>query len=283
MNSNRDKKVIVITGATQGLGYALARWFCQHFGNGATVYLTGRSLASAKVAAGRLAQEDLHTIAAELDVSQPKSITAFVDKLRRKNIGVDILISNAAARITPDKTNAEQVEPFVITNNLGTTAVLSAFTPLINTGAHVLVVASAFGSLRNLPVSLHHYFDVEQVNLDDLDNIMRQYVQLVQEGKDRALGWPEWINLPSKIAQVAAVKVYNREHAADFVKRGVRVNAVCPGLMDTGASRPWFSDMSSAQTPDQAAEDVAWLATLPYHDPTPMAGLIQHRRVIPWK
>jgi hypothetical protein len=28
---------------------------------------------------------------------------------------------------------------------------------------------------------------------------------------------------------------------------------VCPGLVDTAASRPWFDDMSTAQTPAEAA------------------------------
>lgn len=51
---------------------------------------------------------------------------------------------------------------------------------------------------------------------------------------------------------------------------------------DTGASRPWFSDMSQAQTPDDAAVDVVWPATLPAGTRDPHGVLVQHRRVLPW-
>jgi hypothetical protein len=58
---------------------------------------------------------------------------------------------------------------------------------------------------------------------------------------------------------------------------------VCPGLVDTAASRPWFDDMSSAQTPSQAAEDVIWLATLPAGAREPYGELVRHRQVLPWR
>ena len=39
--------------------------------------------------------------------------------------------------------------------------------------------------------------------------------------------------------------------------------ALCPGLIDTDASRPWFEDMSQAQTPAEAA---AWPVELALAD-----------------
>lgn len=283
MNNGQSKKVIVITGATQGLGYALAEWFCGHFKDKAIVYLTGRTAASALQAVERLKQQDLHPEPAELNVADRQSIDRFMQELHHKKLGIDVLISNAAARITPDKSNAAQVDTFVQTNNLGTTNMLRACKPLLRDNARVLVVASAFGSLRNLPSQLHDQFDERTMNLDDIDATMLNYATLVRTGRDKTQGWPEWINPPSKIGQVAAMKIFYRLHLEEFKKRGIRVNAVCPGLMDTGASRPWFKDMSSAQTPQQAVVDVAWLATLPGNADVPQAELIQHRQVIPWR
>jgi carbonyl reductase 1 len=66
-------------------------------------------------------------------------------------------------------------------------------------------------------------------------------------------------------------------------RRDILINAVCPGLVDTDASRPWFADMSRAQSPDQAAVDVVWLATLPEGTRAPYGELVQHRQVIPWR
>jgi carbonyl reductase 1 len=53
-------------------------------------------------------------------------------------------------------------------------------------------------------------------------------------------------------------------------------------MVDTGASRPWFKDMSSAQSPAEAAIDVVRLATLPPQTLAPYGELVQHFKIIPW-
>jgi NAD(P)-dependent dehydrogenase (short-subunit alcohol dehydrogenase family) len=111
---------------------------------------------------------------------------------------------------------------------------------------------------------------------------MDHYVQLVETGLAQAHGWPEWINIPSKIAQVASTRIMARLMSEEVHRKGILINAVCPGLVDTGASRPWFDDMSSAQSPAQAAVDVVWLATLPPGTLAPHGELVQHRTVLPW-
>jgi len=93
-----------------------------------------------------------------------------------------------------------------------------------------------------------------------------------------AEGWPDWINPASKVGQVAAVKVL----AGEAARRDILVNAACPGLVDTDASRPWFDDMSGALSPDEAAADVLWLATLRIGVREPYGELVQHRNVLPF-
>ena len=90
-----------------------------------------------------------------------------------------------------------------------------------------------------------------------------------------------WINPASKVGQVAAVKVLARELAGEAARRDIPVNAACLGRVDTGASRPWFDDMSGALSPDEAAADVLWLATLPIGAREPYGGFVQHRNVLP--
>jgi carbonyl reductase 1 len=60
------------------------------------------------------------------------------------------------------------------------------------------------------------------------------------------------------------------------------IMALCPGLIDTDASRPWFADMSSAQTPEQAAAWPVELAVGDSFDPAFYGELVQFGRVIPW-
>lgn len=59
------------------------------------------------------------------------------------------------------------------------------------------------------------------------------------------------------------MKVLARDLAGEAARRGILVNATCPALVNTGALRPWFDDMSGALSPDDAAADVPWLAALP--------------------
>jgi NAD(P)-dependent dehydrogenase (short-subunit alcohol dehydrogenase family) len=204
-----------------------------------------------------------------LDVRDGDAIAALAAELGE----VDIVFSNAAARIDPDTPPAELVGPFVDTNNLGTTRMLRAFHPRLRPGGRLLVVASALGSLRRIPEPLRARF--EPATLDDIDATMLAWRDAVIEG--RAEGWPEWINIPSKVGQVAAVRVAARER-----RDGTLVAAVCPGLVDTAASRPFF-DMSDAQTPAQAAVALLDLALAPTADPRYQGELVQFGEVIPWR
>jgi len=69
---------------------------------------------------------------------------------------------------------------------------------------------------------------------------------------------------------------------AEAAAADMMVCAVCPGLVDTEASRPWFVDMSSAQTPDDAALAVLDLALGPLR--TDVYGeLVQFGKILPWR
>ena len=216
----------------------------------------------------------------QLDVNQESSLKAFANHLQEEYGGVDIVLSNAAARIVKDVPQAEQVAGFIQTNNHGTHRVLNVFTPLIKDNARLVVVASSFGRLKHLAPSLHHYFKINEITLEDIARVMDDYVTAVQDGTAEARGWPEWINIASKIGQVAAIKVVAREQKEVFAHKGILVNAVCPGLIDTEASRPWFADMSQAQSPDEAARDVLWLSTLPPSTEHPDGELVQYRKIL---
>jgi carbonyl reductase 1 len=283
--SNRAPTVAVVTGANQGIGRAVVDKLAQVLGRDAVVYLTGRHQQRVEQAAAEVAATATTTatvVPAVLDVRDTAAVQALARELGDRHGGVDIVVSNAAARITPERSDADQVGEFVDTNNLGTTRMLRAFGPLLRPGGRFLVVASTFGSLRNLASHLHRLFDTATMSLDDLDRVMREYVDLVETGRDQAAGWPELINIVSKIGQVAAARVYARRWAADGgVRAGGYVGAVCPGLVDTPASRPWFADMSQAQTPEEAARDLVRLATDEV-DPRFVGELVQHGIVIPW-
>jgi NAD(P)-dependent dehydrogenase (short-subunit alcohol dehydrogenase family) len=271
----------VVTGANQGLGRALVAGLAKRLDPASNVYLTGRHPEGVADAARELGDAGLQVLTEQVDVRSTTAVNRLAALVKERHGHVDIVISNAAARITPDRPQAEQVATFVDTNNLGTTRVIRAFTPLLAPGGRFLVVASDFGSLRNLPPRLHARFDTSRLSLDDLDTQMRQYSDAVEAGRAGDEEWPEWMNVPSKVGQVAAMRILAREQRDLASLDGRLVAAVCPGLLDTEASRPWFADMTKAQSPDDAAVDVLALV-LDTVDRRLYGELIQHHRVIPW-
>jgi len=275
-------RVAVVSGSNQGLGFALVEALCRTLGPSASVYLTARNNSRREEAIRQLRNRGLSPIDHPLDVTDDASVAGLAETIRTRHGGVDIVISNAAARISPKLSEAEQVALFVNTNNHGTYRMIRAFGPILKENARFIVVASGFGSLRNLPTDLHEKFNVATKSLEDIEEVMDEYVHLVETNQVKSLGWPEWINIPSKIAQVASTKIMARQMKKEAARRGILINAVCPGLVATEASRPWFDDMSSAQSPAQAAVDVVWLATLPPRVEAPYGELVQHRKILPW-
>lgn len=277
------KKIALVTGANQGLGLALVRRLSRQWGKQGIVYLGARHRERGEEAVALLQAEGLSPHLAVVDVSDDASVQNCADLIGQRHGGIDILISNAAARIIPDIPSSEQITEFVATNNHGTVRILRAFVPLLNEGGRLLVVASAFGRLHYLPTHLHSHFDETTMSLSDVESVMDTYARAVQAGTAQQEGWPEWINIPSKIGQVTAMRVLAREMHEQARERDILINAVCPGLVDTAASRPWFTNMAEAQSPDEAAEDVIWLATLPEGTTTPYGELVQHKQVLPFR
>jgi carbonyl reductase 1 len=274
-------RIAIVTGANQGLGYALVEGLCRALGPNDLVYLTGRDEARVREAADRLRAEGLAPRLDVVDVSDASSVAGFAERIARAHGGVDIVISNAARRMVREESPASQVRAFIATNNLGTTYVLERFAPLLRDGGRLLVVASGFGRLRHLPEHLHARFDRAD-SLRAVDEVMLAYADAVERGTAAAEGWPEWINLASKVGQVASVRVLARAMRDAAERRRLVIDAVCPGLVDTAASRPWFDDMSKAQPPAAAAADVVWLATTDHGPQLPYGELVRHREVLSW-
>jgi carbonyl reductase 1 len=278
------ERVVVVTGANKGLGFAMVRSLCHDLGRQAHVYLTARDTGRGQAAVARLEAEGLAPLFFQLDLRSPASITALADHLRAQHGGVDLLIQNAAYAVAPGVPGKDQVRLLIETNNVGTHNVLRAFRALLRPEARVVVVASGFGTLRSLDARLHDRFDTDRMTIKDLERALDEYVLAVEAGRDVAAGWPEWINVPSKVGQVAAMRIFARDVARE--NAGVLVNAVCPGWMITDASRPYLKDLPPTVTPkgpEDAVDDALWPGLLPPGSTGPMGELVQYRAILPWK
>ena len=275
-------RIALVTGANQGLGLSLAKTLAERLGTGDVVYLCARSKSKGDEASAYLGKSNAEVRTLTLDVTDGDSISAAARHLKDSHGGVDIVASNAAARISKDSPQARQVRDFVTTNNHGSRNLYGALEPLLNKGARYVMVASSFGQLSRLDARLRALFDTERLSLDDIEASMDRYVEAVENGKAAEEGWPEWINVPSKIGQVATARIAARDLARARPFDGILVNAVCPGRMDTAASRPWFDDMSGALAPDEAAKPIVDLLLAPTHETRPSGQLVQYGKTLPW-
>src|SRR5437667_646196 len=244
-------KIALITGATRNLGFSLAEGLAQRLEPTDTVYLTGRDAARVAESVHRLSNASAEVRGEVLDVAKPDAVERCADLLAARHGGVDIVFSNHYARVQPDDDPRDVIDHYVEANNIGTTHVLRSFAPLLRDGGRLFVVASRAGSLRALAPALHPRFE-NLHSLEDVDRAVCRWRDAVRSGRAPGQAWPAWINIPSKIGQVAAVRVLAGQRRAEDRRRGILIASISPGLIDTGASRAWL-DMRQAQAPEEVA------------------------------
>lgn len=280
MNASR---IALVTGANQGLGRALAEGLAARMDPDDLVLLTGRSHQRVSDAAREVAQlpgTRSHVRGQVLDVTDTDDIARLADELRARHGGVDVVLSNAVARLLPEESQAERADEFIDVSNTATHAILRSFGPVLRPGGRLIVVASSLGTLGHLDPRLHHLF--EGTSLDQVEYAVESWRSAIHNRTAEEAGWPRWLNVPSKVAQVAAVRAVAAERRERDLADGTLIASVCPGMVDTATSRPWFSDFSQAQSPSEAARAVLDLVFTEHVDPALYGELIRFGKVLPW-
>jgi len=85
-------RTALITGSSQGIGYALARGLAQA---GCAVVLNGRDEAKLKRSAKALSDEGAKVGTAAFDVTQGEAVAGAIEKIEREFAPIDILVNNA--------------------------------------------------------------------------------------------------------------------------------------------------------------------------------------------
>ncbi|MFF5019278.1 SDR family NAD(P)-dependent oxidoreductase [Streptomyces sp. NPDC001165] len=280
MNASR---IALVTGANQGLGRALVEGLAARMGPDDLVLLTGRNprrVAEAAAEVGRLPTTRSQVRGRVLDVTDTDAIDRLAGELHRQYGGVDVVISNAVARVLPDESQSERADEFIDVSNTATHAILRSFGPVLRRGGRLLVVASSLGTLGHLDPRLHPLFD--GASLDQVEYAVESWRSAVHSRTAEKAGWPRWLNVPSKVAQVAAVRAVAADRRAHDLAAGTLIASVCPGMVDTATSRPWFSDYSQAQSPAEAARAVLDLVFTEGVDPVLYGELVRFGKPLPW-
>src|SRR5262249_33047617 len=87
-----DKRVALVTGASRGLGFAMAEALGEA---GATVVLNGRDADTLKPAADRLRERGLKAETSAFDVTDRRAVDAAIQSIVAQHRRLDILIANA--------------------------------------------------------------------------------------------------------------------------------------------------------------------------------------------
>ncbi|MFE5120011.1 SDR family NAD(P)-dependent oxidoreductase [Streptomyces sp. NPDC056669] len=280
MNASR---IALVTGANQGLGRALAEGLAARMPPDDLVLLTGRShrrVTDAAREVTRLPGTRARVEGRVLDVTDTDAIACLAEDLRARYGGVDVVVSNAVARLLPEESQAERADEFIDVANTATHAILRSFAPVLRPGGRLLVVASSLGTLGHLDPRLHHLFD--GASLEQVEYAVESWRSAIQTRTAAEAGWPTWLNVPSKVAQVAAVRAVATERREHDLATGTLIASVCPGMVDTATSRPWFGDYSQAQPPAQAAGAVLDLIFAEHVDPALYGELVRFGKVLPW-
>lgn len=273
-------RIALVTGANQGLGRALVEGLAARMNPEDLILLTGRDRRRVTDAAREVAELPDTRARVEgrvLDVTDTGAIAGLAEELRD---GVDIVLSNAVARVLPGDSQSARADEFIDVSNTATHAILRSFGPVLRPGGRLIVVASSLGTLGHLDPRLHHLFD--GASLDQVERAVESWRDAVRDGTAQEARWPVWLNVPSKVAQVAAVRAVAAERRERDLATGTLIAAVCPGMVDTATSRPWFSDYRHARSPADAAAAVLDVVLAEHLDPSLYGELFRFGKVVPW-
>ncbi|TRO56348.1 SDR family NAD(P)-dependent oxidoreductase, partial [Streptomyces sp. IB201691-2A2] len=118
-------RIALVTGANQGLGRAFAEGLAARMDPQDLVLLTGRSQERVADAARDVAQLSATRARVEgrvLDVTDSEAIARLAEDLRVRHGGVDVVISNAVARLLPEESQSERADEFIDVSNTATHA-----------------------------------------------------------------------------------------------------------------------------------------------------------------
>jgi len=276
-------KIAVVTGGNRGIGYftALQLGLSGVFRH---VILGCRDLSLGQQAAVSIQSqlprpEETQISALPLVVGNPSSHSRFIDELEEllyddqmmdgrggkvddddnDLIKVDLLVNNAAiAYKAADPTPfEEQTKPTLDVNFRGTIDFTEQMLPLIRNaglvdhqfGGRIINVASSAGHLDQLDPYWQDIFRHPDLTMSELQELVYQFERDVAEGVHLEKGWPQSNYGMSKLALIAASRIWAREEFSN----NVRVNSVCPGSVAT--------DMSSGRgrrSPEEGAEQVVF-------------------------
>ena len=273
-----SRKVAVVTGSSQGIGFAIVRALCKNFDG--DVFLTSRSEDQGREAVKILEGEGLHPKFHLLDITIFDDVERLKTSMVSEYGGIDVLINNAGIAFKAGDTTpfGTQAEITMKTNYFGTLETSKILLPIIKPNGRVVNLSSiiSVSSLFQCSPELQKVFRSGAISEEELSLKMNEFVAAAQNHVHEEKGWPNTAYGVSKIG----VTVMSRIHARWFREQGkndILLNACCPGLVRTSLAFP-----GAPKSPDEGVETPVYLALLPVDYSEPHGQLVSDKKVREW-
>ena len=239
-SKNFDNRLVVITGATSGIGYYAARKYAAH---GANLMCINRNLQKSEALCREIESEfGVKCDYKIADLSNLQDIHQVADELLKLNAPIDVLIHNAGIYITKRELTSDGLERVFVIQYLSSFILNFILMDKLKSQEKARII---------LVNSEGHRFAAWGLRIDDLNWEKRRYSGLKSYGS-------------AKIAQLLSMIVFN-EH---FKNTGISINAMHPGAVKTdtgqenGPGYRWFKRNfidKTLKSPEISAEALYYL------------------------
>ncbi|XP_017132878.1 retinol dehydrogenase 13-like [Drosophila elegans] len=202
-------KVFIVTGANTGIGKETALEFARR---GGTVYMACRDMNRCETARQDIIREtnNPNIFGRQLDLSSQESIRKFAAEFKQEQDKLHVLVNNAGVMRGPKMLTKDGVEMQLGVNHIGHFLLTNLLLDVLKKSAPSRVVVLS---------SIAHTLGA--INVADLNS---------EKSYDEGKAYNQ-----SKLANL----LFTRELAKRLEGSGVTVNALHPGLVDTGLARNW--------------------------------------------
>ena len=240
-----DGKIALVTGAARGLGLAIARRFRDE---GADVIINDLDQAAADKAAA-----EIGGTAIAADVADSAAVAAMFERVAADYGRLDVLVNNAGIGVETEA-RAEEMR-----SKLGAQSAEIGAGGAVDTHMDITVSMSDEEWRRMLSIHLDGTFFCTREAL----KIMNPQLSGAIVNIASIMGTAGGAGIASYCAAKAGILGFTRSVAREVVTRGIRVNAVAPGWIDTEMTS-FLGDaraIIAAQTPMGRfgePDDIAW-------------------------